>query len=65
MVRCVGNLNQTPDSDEALSVLIHVVAIPVRYSIRIILRDLSTLQSLQRYFGEWKCRCEAAARGTA
>jgi hypothetical protein len=50
-------LSREPDSDEALSVLVHAVAIPVRASIRTLLPDLEQLRQMQPYFGEWKQRC--------
>jgi hypothetical protein len=56
-------LSREPDSDEALSVLVHAVAIPVRASIRTLLPDLEQLQCLQHYFGEWKRRCESLTKG--
>jgi hypothetical protein len=58
-------LSREPDSDEALLLLVHVVAIPVRASIRTLLPDLEQLQRTQRYFGEWRRRCESLAKGEA
>jgi hypothetical protein len=56
-------LSREPDSDEALSVLIHAVAIPVRSAIRILLDDLEQLRRLQDFFGQWRQHCEAVAKG--
>jgi hypothetical protein len=52
-------LTREPDSDEALSVLFHAVAIPVRHAVRFLLHDLEQLQRMQAGFGEWKRRCES------
>ena len=56
-------LSREPDSDEALSVLVHAVAIPVRHAIRILLDDLQELRRLQDDFRQWRQRCEAIATG--
>jgi hypothetical protein len=53
------NLSREPGSDEALSVLVHTLAIPVRASIDTLLHDLEQLQQIRKYFLEWKERCES------
>lgn len=57
------HLNREPGSEEAVSVLIHAVAIPVRDAIRMLAQDVVRLQQAQGYFGEWKRQCEAVAAG--
>ena len=57
------HLKREPGSDEAVSVLIHAVAIPVRHAIRILAHDVARLQQAQGYFGEWQRHCEAVAAG--
>lgn len=52
-------LSRAPDSDEAVSVLIHAIAIPVRHAVHILLHDVKQLQQAQGYFGDWKRHCEA------
>jgi hypothetical protein len=56
-------LSREPDSDEALWVLFHTIAIPFRASIQTLLQDLQHLQLARNYFGEWKRRCENVAQG--
>ena len=56
-------LSRDPDLDEALSVLVHAVAIPVRYTILILLDDVKKLRGLQDYFSQWRQHCEAIAKG--
>ncbi len=56
-------LSREPNSDEAVSVLIHAVAIPVRDAIRVLAHDVALLKQTQGYFGEWKRYCEAVASG--
>lgn len=41
-----------PKSDEALMVLVHVIASPIRIAVRQLLRDLKNLQQIQVYYGD-------------
>jgi len=56
-------VSREPTSEEALLFLIHVIAIPVRDSIRKLIHDLQGLQELCGYFSEWRRHCETVARG--
>lgn len=51
-------LSREPNSDEALFILFHSVAIPVRASLQTMLKDLQQLEEAKRWFGEWKRHCE-------
>ena len=51
-------LSREPNSDEAFSILIHAVAIPVRHAVRFLLQDLEQLRGLPLCFGQWRQRRE-------
>ncbi len=56
-------VSREPTSDEALLLLLHVIAIPVRDSIWRLIHDMQGLQQVYGYFCEWRQHCEAALRG--
>lgn len=54
-------LNLNPSSEEATSVLFHIIAIPVRQSVRLLINDLTRLQGVRTAFIDWGRRIEKMA----
>ena len=51
-------LASEPSSDEALLVLVHVVAIPVRSSAYLLQDDIRNLQRAKEYISQWSRHCK-------
>jgi len=52
-------LSREAASDEAIYVVIHAVAIPVRHSVLILLGDLERIFQVQQGFTQWRTKCES------
>lgn len=61
--RMEWHLKKEPDSDEALAVTLHVVAIPLRAAIRTIVSALDDLKRILQYFSEWRRKCDTGEVG--